>query len=107
MLVSLLDTVRGYELVLPSGVITTVTELSDPDLFFALKVKNIHSCVCRSAEMMSGWIQQLREPLGDAVKTLTLTIGRLKGIVTKFTLKTFPQTQVWVRSLFFFGTHDF
>ncbi|KAF8879383.1 FAD-binding domain-containing protein [Infundibulicybe gibba] len=55
-----IDTVVAYELVKPTGAITTVTSTSDPDLFFALK----------------GGMNNF-------------------GIVTRFTLKTFPQTQVW------------
>ena len=33
-----IDTVQAYELVLPNGTVTDVTETSNPDLFFALKV---------------------------------------------------------------------
>lgn len=32
------DTILAYELVLPSGQVTTVTQESNSDLFFALKV---------------------------------------------------------------------
>ncbi|KAF8156106.1 FAD-binding domain-containing protein [Crassisporium funariophilum] len=55
-----IDTVTAFELVKPSGSIVTVTQASDPNLFFGLK----------------GGFNNF-------------------GIVTKFTLKTFPQTQVW------------
>ncbi len=34
-----IDTVEAYELVLPSGEITSVTAESDPELFFGLKVR--------------------------------------------------------------------
>ncbi|KAI0079336.1 FAD dependent oxidoreductase [Panus rudis PR-1116 ss-1] len=54
------DNVVGYELVLPNGTVTQVTQSSNPDLFFALK----------------GGYNNF-------------------GIVTKFTLKTYPQGQVW------------
>ncbi|KAJ3298170.1 hypothetical protein HK104_011091 [Borealophlyctis nickersoniae] len=54
-----IDNVRSYELVLPNATITTVTETSNPDLWFALR--------------------------GGGDKF---------GIVTKFTLKTRPQTLV-------------
>ncbi|KAF7311780.1 FAD-binding PCMH-type domain-containing protein [Mycena indigotica] len=54
------DTITAYKLVKPSGAVVTVTQASDPELFFALK--------------------------GG---------GNNFGIVTDFTLKTFPQTQVW------------
>ncbi|KAG6839526.1 hypothetical protein C0991_001860 [Blastosporella zonata] len=55
-----IDTVVAYELVKPNGDIVTVTETSDPDIFFGLR--------------------------GG---------GNNFGIVTRFTLKTFPQGQVW------------
>ncbi|RPD60650.1 FAD-binding domain-containing protein [Lentinus tigrinus ALCF2SS1-7] len=54
------DNLSGYELVLPNGTVTTVTESSYPDLFWGLK----------------GGYNNF-------------------GIVTKFTLKTYPQTEVW------------
>ena len=34
-----MDNVVGFELVLPSGDVTKVTQDSNPDLFFALKVR--------------------------------------------------------------------
>ncbi|KAG6812798.1 hypothetical protein H0H92_000430 [Tricholoma furcatifolium] len=55
-----IDTVVAYELVTPTGEIVSVTEASDPDLFFGLK----------------GGMNNF-------------------GIVTTFTLQTFPQGQVW------------
>ncbi|PBK85373.1 FAD dependent oxidoreductase [Armillaria gallica] len=55
-----LDNVVAYELVVPNGTVVTVTEGSDPDLFFSLK--------------------------GG---------GNNYGIVTRFTLKTYPQGAVW------------
>ncbi|KAH7920768.1 FAD-binding domain-containing protein [Leucogyrophana mollusca] len=55
-----IDTVTAFELVLPSGTVTTVTEASDPNLFFGLR----------------GGFNNF-------------------GIVTRFTLQTFPQGQVW------------
>ncbi|PPQ80764.1 hypothetical protein CVT26_015285 [Gymnopilus dilepis] len=54
------DTVTAFELVKPDGQVVTVTEASDPNLFFGLK--------------------------GG---------GNNFGIVTRFTLRTFPQGQVW------------
>jgi len=54
------DTVVAFELVLPNGTVTTVTQDSNPDLMFALK----------------GGYNNF-------------------GIVTTFTLQTFPQGQVW------------
>ena len=35
-----IDTIVGYELVMPNGTITSVTADSDPDLFWGLKVRN-------------------------------------------------------------------
>ncbi|KAG5650440.1 hypothetical protein H0H81_012279 [Sphagnurus paluster] len=54
------DTVQAFEFVKPDGAIVTVTEASDPDLFFGLK----------------GGMNNF-------------------GIVTRFTLRTFPQGKVW------------
>ncbi|KAI0752556.1 FAD-binding domain-containing protein [Daedaleopsis nitida] len=54
------DNLSGFELVLPNGTVTSVTEASNPDLFWGLK----------------GGFNNF-------------------GIVTKFTLKTYPQTDVW------------
>lgn len=34
------DTVQGFELVLPDGTATNVTESTNPDLFWALKVRS-------------------------------------------------------------------
>ncbi|EPS94063.1 hypothetical protein FOMPIDRAFT_1020237 [Fomitopsis schrenkii] len=55
-----LDTVRAFELVLPNGTVTNVTESTYPDLFWGLK---------------GGYNNY--------------------GIVTTFTLQTYPQSQVW------------
>ncbi|KAK0232019.1 FAD dependent oxidoreductase [Armillaria nabsnona] len=55
-----IDTVVAFELVKPNGEVATVTDNSDPDLFFALK----------------GGLNNF-------------------GIVTRLTLRTFPQGQVW------------
>ncbi|KAK0460443.1 FAD dependent oxidoreductase [Desarmillaria tabescens] len=55
-----IDNVVAYELVLPNGTLSTVTEGSDQDLFFSLK----------------GGCNNF-------------------GIVTRFTLKAFPQSAVW------------
>ncbi|KAI0767639.1 FAD dependent oxidoreductase [Fomes fomentarius] len=55
-----IDNLSAFELVLPNGTVTSVTESTYPDLFWGLK----------------GGFNNF-------------------GIVTKFTLKTYPQTQVW------------
>lgn len=34
-----IDTVRGFDLVLPNGTATYVSDSTNPDLFFALKVR--------------------------------------------------------------------
>jgi len=64
-----LDTVRAYELVLPNGTVTNVTEASNPELFFGLK----------------GGYNNF-------------------GIVTTFTLQTYPQGQVWGGQLTFLSS---
>ncbi|OBZ76960.1 Bifunctional solanapyrone synthase [Grifola frondosa] len=56
-----IDTAEAFELVLPNGTVSTITQSSYPDLFFGLK----------------GGFNNF-------------------DIVTKFTLQTFPQTEVWV-----------
>ncbi|KAI0061079.1 FAD-binding domain-containing protein [Artomyces pyxidatus] len=56
-----IDNIVAYELVLPSGTVTTVTE-ANTDLWFALR-----------------------------------------GIVTKFTLKSYPQTEVWGGAIIYSG----
>ncbi|KIL58354.1 hypothetical protein M378DRAFT_86573, partial [Amanita muscaria Koide BX008] len=58
-----LDTVTAFELVKPDGGVVTVTEESDSELFFGLKVMKLS----------------------------------FAGIVTRITMQTFPQTNVWVR----------
>ncbi|EIW53224.1 FAD-binding domain-containing protein [Trametes versicolor FP-101664 SS1] len=55
-----IDNLTGFELVLPNGTVTTVTQNTYPDLFFGLK----------------GGFNNF-------------------GIVTKFNLTTYPQTEVW------------
>jgi len=55
-----IDTVVGFNLVLPDGTVTYVTQATHPDLFFGLK----------------GGFNNF-------------------GVVTDFTMKTFPQTEVW------------
>jgi FAD/FMN-containing dehydrogenase len=71
------DTITQFEVVLPNGTATNVTEASDSELFFALKV-NLPIIIMILAQL---WLQ-----------------GGFNnyGIVTRFTLKTFPQTDVWV-----------
>ncbi|KAI0708532.1 FAD dependent oxidoreductase [Earliella scabrosa] len=64
------DNLSAYELVLPNGTVTTVTEKSYPDLFWGLK----------------GGFNNF-------------------GIVTKFTLKTHPQTEVWGGLITITGDH--
>ncbi|KAF8148763.1 hypothetical protein K438DRAFT_1989121 [Mycena galopus ATCC 62051] len=66
-----LDTVTAFELVKPNGDIVSITASSDPDLFFGLKVSSPSDASPCMAEKF------------------------VQGIVTQFTLKTFPQGQVW------------
>ncbi|TFK57343.1 FAD-binding domain-containing protein [Heliocybe sulcata] len=63
------DTVTGFELVTPTGAVLEVTELSHPDLMYALK----------------GGFNNF-------------------GIVTRITLQTFPQGQVWGGMITYLGT---
>ncbi|TCD65257.1 hypothetical protein EIP91_002921 [Steccherinum ochraceum] len=62
------DNIAAFELVLPNGTVTTVTEQSNPDLWFGVR----------------GGFNNF-------------------GIVTKFTLNTFPQGQVWGGSITIIG----
>ena len=36
-----IDTVQGFELVMPNGTVANVTKTSSPDLFFALRVRRL------------------------------------------------------------------
>jgi len=65
-----LDSVRAFELVLPNGTVTNVTESTNPDLFWGLK---------------GGYNNY--------------------GIVTTFTLQTYPQTLVWGGQIIILGTY--
>ncbi|PBK95430.1 FAD dependent oxidoreductase [Armillaria gallica] len=75
-----IDTVVAYELVKPTGEVANVTANSDPDLFFALK-GGLNNFV--SSQLWLG--------LFISYEVLILP----QGIVTRFTLRTFPQGQVW------------
>ena len=78
-----IDTVVGFNLVLPNGTIESVTQSTHPDLFAGLKggFNNFVSCSPNTAS-----------------PGLTHCI---QGIVTDFTMATFPQTEVWVRVITF------
>jgi hypothetical protein len=55
------DTVTAFELVKPNGDIVTVTESSDPDLFFGLKVVWFTPDFLRllTDAIRTGWLKQL------------------------------------------------
>ena len=94
------DTVTEFELVLPSGEVKVVTE-KDEDLWFALKVclkvDDEDGTMSSRRLRASGRIQQLREFTTLIIKATQLTkILCRKGIVTKFTMKSHLQTDVWV-----------
>jgi hypothetical protein len=72
-----IDTITAFELVQPNGNIITVTEQSHSDLFFGLK---------------GGFNNFVHYPFLWK-KSFTQSLGQ--GIVTQFTMKTFPQTVVW------------
>ena len=61
-----MDNLSGFELVLPNGTVTSVTQDSNPDLFWGLKVSrmvNRASFVTLTGlrlRVMLGWLQQLR-----------------------------------------------
>ncbi|KAG1717771.1 FAD dependent oxidoreductase [Suillus paluster] len=71
-----IDNVVSYELILPNGTVTTVTSSSNPDLYFGLRIVNISN----SHATVKGGFNNF-------------------GIVTYFTLKTYPQSQIWGGSL--------
>lgn len=74
------DTIEAYELVIPSGEILEVNASSYPDLFFGLK----------------GGLNNFVSHLVPASKADFDSRLATKGVVTRFTLKSFPQTDVWV-----------
>ncbi|KAG6875148.1 hypothetical protein C0992_004981 [Termitomyces sp. T32_za158] len=77
-----IDNVVAFELVKPTGDIVNVTESSDPDLFFGLKVNSLFN------DLILGFLPSL---IKGGINNF--------GIVTRFTLKTFPQGQVWAGSI--------
>ncbi|TFY62863.1 hypothetical protein EVJ58_g3592 [Rhodofomes roseus] len=85
-----IDTVRAFELVLPNGTITTVTE-SNPDLFWALKA----SVSCFSPFHILVLTTPVRE---DSTTSY--------GIVTQFILEAYPQGQVWGGAIITLGELD-
>lgn len=92
-----MDNIVGFELVLPNGTVTNVTaDAPDPDLFFSLKVSS-----CKMIRVVRIITVSIRADI------TTLSVWRcdlksstrlkvVQGIVTKITLKTYPQGQVWV-----------
>ncbi|KAG0695257.1 hypothetical protein DFH29DRAFT_992002 [Suillus ampliporus] len=72
-----IDTVQSFELVMPNGTVLNVTGASDPDLFFGLR-GGFNNFVGKRTRI-----------------NVALYTHRHQGIVTRFTLKTFPQSQVW------------
>jgi len=76
------DSIVGFNLVLPNGTVTYVTRSTYPDLFFGLK---------------GGFNNFVSHSLKPNPHSLRLT--GFQGIVTDFTMATFPQTDVWVRAV--------
>jgi hypothetical protein len=54
-----IDSITAFELVEPTGKISVVTESSDPELFFGLRVGAYLVVITISADVLSGWSQQL------------------------------------------------
>lgn len=95
-----IDNVQSFELVLPNGTLTTVTSTSNADLFFGLRVRVTYQLYSHAASSLSnkfiGWVQQFCELNGNGTHPRSRLMKIVQGIVTKFVLKTHPQTQVWV-----------
>lgn len=54
-----IDTVVGFEVVLPTGIVVNATENENPDLFWGLKVSHrvATNDVSAHSECCSGWLQ--------------------------------------------------
>jgi len=79
-----IDTIIGFNLVMPNGTVTYVTQSTQPDLFWGLKGGS------------NNFVSQIfltSLPFGS--------IYPFQGIVTDFTMTTFPQTEIWVRMALF------
>ncbi|TFY59437.1 hypothetical protein EVG20_g7794 [Dentipellis fragilis] len=74
-----MDTVQAFELVLPNGTVTSVTT-DDGDLWFGLRVCKIRALTCIISDI------RILDSQGGFNNF---------GIVTKFTMKAFPQTDIW------------
>ena len=77
-----IDSIVGYNLVLPNGTIAYVTKSTYPDLFFGLKggYNNFVSCCFLSRHRLA-------------------ELSMFQGIVTDFTMTAFPQSDIWVRTV--------
>lgn len=90
------DTVEAYELVMPNGTVKTVTK-EDDDLFFGLRVSFIYFTCSNYHLMTTCTVREDSIILFVAFSAVVQSHSfHTQGIVTKFTLRTFPQTQVWV-----------
>ena len=83
-----LDTIVGFDLVLPNGTVACVTQSTHPDLFFGLK----------------GGFNNIVSFLPQHHRRRVALTG-FQGIVTDFTMTAFPQTDVWVRTVLFVIVH--
>lgn len=75
-----IDNILGFNLVLPNGTVACVTQSTHPDLFFGLK----------------GGFNNFVSPFSDRHSD---QLTAFQGVVTDFTLKAYPQTEVWVRTV--------
>lgn len=86
----------ALELVLPSGQVTTVTAKSNPDLFFAVRVR---FCTYDFYFVFWIWLSFRALKITSSVTQMHLKyyiIDVLQGIVTSITTKAYKQGLVWV-----------
>ena len=75
-----IDTIVGYNLVLPNGTVTYVTQSTHPNLFLGLK----------------GGFNNFVSHFSNVI-AISFSPPAFQGIVTDYTMTALPQTEVWVR----------
>ena len=80
----------------PDGNVVKVTEQSDAQLFFGLKVIPLPFALANLTHdhFCLGWLQQFRMSSGSQPGD---SLTRFQGVVTRFTMKVLYQPAVWVR----------